>query len=205
MATAPSARLPAAERRRQLLDVSVVLFAEKGFDGTSMSDLAEAAGVTKPVLYQHFRSKRALYAELLEEVSHLLLEEVEKAVAAADGPHEQVRAGFSAYFRFVVESRSAFKLLFLGGSRHDRELTAAVDRLEVAMAETIAPLIEAGIGTRQRRQLALALVGMAEATGRRALIDAQLVDPTGIQTMANRLAELAWAGLRSIRPEADPV
>jgi len=46
---------------------------------------------------------------------------------------------------------------------------------------------------------------MAEATGRRALIDSELIDPAGIQTMANRLAELAWAGLRSIRPEADPI
>ena len=200
MATGPASRLPAAERRRQLLDVSVELFAERGFDGTSMADLAEAAGVTKPVLYQHFRSKRALYAELLEEVSHLLLDQVAKAAAAADGPHAQVRAGFKAYFRFVDERRSAFQLLFLGGSRHDRELTAAVDRLEEAMADVIGPMIEAGIDNQHRRQLALALVGMAEATGRRAVIDRDLAGGAGLDDMAGRLAELAWAGLRGIRP-----
>jgi AcrR family transcriptional regulator len=168
-----------------------------------MADLAEAAGVTKPVLYQHFRSKRALYSELLEEVSHLLVSEVEKAAATAVGPHAQVRAGFAAYFRFVDQRRSAFQLLFLGGSRHDRELTAAVDRLEAAMAGAIAPLIEAGIGPKQRRQLAMALVGMAEATGRRALIDPDLVGPDGLEAMSGRLAALAWSGLRGIRPEEE--
>jgi AcrR family transcriptional regulator len=204
MATAPSSRLPAAERRRQLLDVSVQLFAERGFDGTSMADLAEAAGVTKPVLYQHFRSKRALYSELLEEVSHLLVNEVEKAAATAEGPHAQVRAGFAAYFRFVDQRRAAFQLLFLGDSRHDRVLTAAVDQLEAAMADAIAPLIEARIGPKHRRQLAMALIGMAEATGRRSVIDEDLVGPEGLDAMAGRLAELAWSGLRGIRPEVDP-
>jgi len=204
VATTPTSRLPAAERRRQLLDVSVELFAERGFDGTSMADLAEAAGVTKPVLYQHFRSKRALYSELLEEVSHLLVHDVEKAAATAEGPHAQVRAGFAAYFRFVDQRRSAFQLLFLGDSRHDRVLTAAVDQLEAAMADAIAPLIEAGIGPKQRRQLAMALIGMAEATGRRALIDDDLVGPDGLEAMAGRLAELAWSGLRGIRPEVGP-
>ena len=58
-------RLPAHERRRQLLDVALDVFAADGFHSTSMNDVAEAAGVTKPVLYQHFASKRQLYLELL--------------------------------------------------------------------------------------------------------------------------------------------
>lgn len=176
------------------------LFAERGFDGTSMADLAEAAGVTKPVLYQHFGSKRDLYRELLEEVAHRLLESVEKAAAAAHGPHAQVRAGFSAYFGFVADERSAFQLMFLGGSRHDRELTAAVDRLEDSMSDVIAPLIVAEIGPRERRQMALALVGMAEAAGRKAVTDPGLLGPGGLEELAGVLAELAWAGLRGIRP-----
>src|SRR5258706_128056 len=61
-------RLPAARRRRQLLDVALDVFAASGFHQTSMEDVAEAAGVTKPVLYQHFGSKRELYLELLEDV-----------------------------------------------------------------------------------------------------------------------------------------
>src|SRR5438477_480036 len=76
-------RLPAVQRRRQLLDVSLEVFAQRGFHGASMAEVAEAAGVTKPVLYQHFKSKRDLYLELLDDVGQRLLEEVQKATAAA--------------------------------------------------------------------------------------------------------------------------
>ena len=58
-------RLPAAERRDQLLGTAVHVFAENGYHGTSMNDVADAAGVTKPVLYQHFSSKRDLLSALL--------------------------------------------------------------------------------------------------------------------------------------------
>src|SRR5437764_485619 len=61
-------RLPAVQRRRQLLDVSLEVFAGRGFHAASMAEVAQAAGVTKPVLYQHFGSKRELYLELLDDV-----------------------------------------------------------------------------------------------------------------------------------------
>ena len=199
MSPRTSPRLPAARRRRQLLDVALEVFAARGFDGTSMAELAEAAGITKPVLYQHFSSKRELYLELLEDVGRQLQEAVGKATAAAARPHEQVAAGFRAYFSFVNEHRSAFQLLFLGSSRHDREFADAVERVEESMADAIAPLIEAGIDGGHRRQLAHALVGMAEVTGRRAVSDPGFAD--SLDALARHLAELAWAGLRGIRPE----
>src|SRR5947199_1945681 len=105
-------RLPAARRRRQLLDVALGVFAARGYHPTSMNDLAEAAGVTKPVLYQHFRSKRALYLELLEDVGGRLRDAINKATTEAESPREQVRAGFRAYFQFVEDERLAFQLLF---------------------------------------------------------------------------------------------
>src|SRR5690242_1596805 len=72
-------RLPAAARRRQLLDVALGEFAERGYSGVSMDQVAEAAGVTKPVLYQHFTSKRALYLELVADVADRLESAVVKA------------------------------------------------------------------------------------------------------------------------------
>src|SRR5207248_7397559 len=112
--TVSSPRLPAVRRRRQLLDVSLEVFAKQGFHGTSMAEVAKAAGVTKPVLYQHFGSKRELYRQLLDDVGQRLLEEVQKATAAAGGPRQQVAGGFDAYFRFVTDHESAFRLLFGG-------------------------------------------------------------------------------------------
>ena len=70
-------RLPAVQRRRQLLDVALEVFADHGFHGASMDDVATAAGVTKPVLYQHFGSKRDLYLQLLDDVGQRLLEVVQ--------------------------------------------------------------------------------------------------------------------------------
>ena len=188
-------RLPAARRRRQLLDVALESFAANGFHRTSMEDIADAAGVTKPVLYQHFSSKRELYLELLDDVGRRLMELIAKAVAAAPRPREQVEAGFAAYFWFVAEHQSAFNLLFGGGARRDEEFADAVRKVENTIAESIAPLIEAEIDADHRRILAHGLVGLAEGTGRHWVANGLDLDPTKV---ARRIAELAWGGLRSV-------
>ena len=190
-------RLPAARRRRQLLDVALEEFAARGFHQTSMDDVAEAAGVTKPVLYQHFQSKRELYLELLDDVGSQLLGAITEATGSAGGPRQQVEAGFAAYFRFVAERQSAFRLLFGGGARRDRQFAEAVRRVEDSIAEAIAVLIEADIDDDHRRLLAHGIVGLAEGTGRHWVGTARDLDP---DLLARRIAELAWAGLRGIRP-----
>ena len=184
-------------RRRQLLDVALQLFAARGFHGASMDDLAEAAGVTKPVLYQHFGSKRDLYLEVLDDVGNRLLEAIGKAAAAAGSPRQQVENGFSAYFRFVADNESAFRVLFVGSGRDgdDREFVDAVRRVEDAIADAIALLIEADIEDEHRRLLAHGIVGLAESTSRHWLRHGRREDP---EVLARRLADLAWAGLRSV-------
>ena len=196
-----SARLPAARRRRQLLDVSLGVFAASGFHRTSMDQVAEAAGVTKPVLYQHFGSKRRLYLELLEDVGSQLTEAIAKATASASGPRDQVLAGFRTYFRFVAEQRSAFTLLFGSGARRDDEFADAVRRVEAGIAEMVAPLIDAGVDEQHRRLLAHALVGLAEGVGRDWVAGDLDLDP---ELAARQVGELAWAGLRGVRPTAAP-
>lgn len=189
-------RLPAAERREQLLGVARDLFAVQGFHATSMDDVASAAGVTKPVLYQHFASKRALYVELLEHVGAHLLEVVTAATARAGSGRGQVRLGFAAYFRFVDENPAAFRLLFGASVRNDPEFSRVVDRVVGEVAEGVSRLIAVDVPAEQRRALAHAVAGMAEATSRRALPDG-FADP---EELADWLAELAWYGLRGIRP-----
>jgi AcrR family transcriptional regulator len=190
-----AARLPAARRRRQLLDVAQEVFAEQGFHATSMDEVAEAAGVTKPVLYQHFDSKRLLYLELLEDVGQQLMSAISLATDAAATPREQVEFGFAAYFRFVKERRSAFRVLFGGGSRRDEEFADTVRTVEAAIAEAIAALIETDIDTEHRRLLAQGIVGLAEATARHWMDNGLELDP---DVVAARVARLAWAGLRAV-------
>ncbi|MCC6435990.1 MAG: TetR/AcrR family transcriptional regulator [Acidimicrobiales bacterium] len=190
------ARLPAAVRRRQLLDVAIGVFSTKGFHATSMNDVAEAAGVTKPVLYQHFRSKRDLYLAALNDVGDRLRQSIEKVTAEASSPREQVTAGLRAYFRFVDENTDAFSLLFGGGSRLDAEFSAAARAVEAAVAASTAERMDVtDLSTEERTLLGHAVVGLAEGACRHWLAEGRQIDP---ETLADQVSQLAWAGLRSI-------
>jgi len=160
-----------------------------------MNDIAEAAGVTKPVLYQHFDSKRRLFVELLEDVGSQLGDLVAKATASADGPREKVERGFGAYFRWIDENRAAFSLLFRGGMRLDAEFADAVRTVEAFLAETIAGLIDADLDDEHRRTLAHGIVGLAEGTGRHWIDDGLDLDP---DRLGRQVADLAYAGLRGV-------
>jgi AcrR family transcriptional regulator len=194
-------RLPADQRRRQLLDVACRLFARSGFHETSMEEIAEAAGVTKPVLYQHFPSKRALYGELLRDTGARLLERLAGATGRATSGRERVMEGFHAYFQFAVGDPSAFRLLFGASIRNDPEFTAIVDGIVTQAADAISTLIEIPTSEEQRLVLAHALVGMAESVGRRALTTAGADSEAHADELAHWIAELAWFGLRGVRAE----
>jgi AcrR family transcriptional regulator len=195
---APGTRLPAHERRQQLLDVALETFANKGFHGTSMNEVAEAAGVTKPVLYQHFESKDALYNELVDEMGARLEEAIMKAVADADGPRQQVEAGFRAYFRWSIGQGAAFRVLFSDRNRSDPGLANAVARVESMVADRVASLIDIeGLSDDARHVLALGVVGIAESTSRHWL-RLDLGDGSEADAFADQVAELAWSGLRGI-------
>lgn len=192
-----SPRLPAARRRRQLLDVALRVFAEQGFHDTSMNDIAEAAGVTKPVLYQHFGSKRELFSELLTDVGNELQETIIKALTSAQSGHEMVELGFAAYFRFVDEHRDAFRLFYGGSFARDAEFAEVVGQVESAVAALVAGLIEIdGLHPSQRRVLGHGIVGMIEGASTYWLRSSSDADPAAL---AHQLAELAWRGLRGVR------
>lgn len=190
-----SARLPAPRRRRQLLDVAIRVFGEQGYHQASMDVVAEAAGVTKPVLYQHFGSKRDLYLQLLTDVGDQLMDEVVTAIRGAQHPRRQVEAGFRAYFGFVAAHSNAFRLLFGGGLEPDEDFAAVGERVEQAMAETVAELIAADLEPEHRRLLAHGVIGLAEGTSRHWVGQGLDLDPG---RLAGWVAELAWAGLRGI-------
>jgi AcrR family transcriptional regulator len=189
-------RLTAAARREQLLDVALDVFSSNGFHNTSMNEVAEAAGVTKPVLYQHFASKRELYLALLQEEGARLLAAITDATRAAESPRTQVEQGFAAYFRWVADDRDAFVLLFGSGARRDEVFAEEVRRVEDAIASAVAPLIQADIDADHQEALAYALVGLSEGTARHLVHRNQPFDP---ERLARQMADLAWAGLRAVK------
>ena len=185
-----------------------------------MDDIAEAAGVTKPLVYQHFDSKRALYLELLDVFSYELIDRIVQATAAAEGPRQQVELGFAAYFELMVDNENAFRLLYGRDAPDDPELGAALRRVEEAIAEAIDPLIDAGLDPAHRLLLAHAVVGMAEGASRHWLASHRFAGDTtdaagpdhGVDgppagerersaeaaRLAAQLADFAWAGLRQV-------
>jgi AcrR family transcriptional regulator len=182
-----------------LLDVACVEFAERGFYATSMDDLAAAAGITKPVFYQHFASKRALFIAVLEDVGGRLLEVLTEATSSAQSGRDRVAEGFTAYFRFVESDRAAFRILFGASARNDAEFADVVDAVLDDAAAAVSTLIELPGSAEHRLVLAHAVVGMAEGISRHALANAdEARDP---EQLAHWVAELAWFGLRGVRSD----
>ncbi|HEY2213960.1 MAG TPA: helix-turn-helix domain-containing protein [Acidimicrobiales bacterium] len=197
-------RLTAEQRRDHLFSVALELFARRGYRATTMDDIAEAAGVTKPLVYQHFSSKRALYLELVDSIAQELLIAVRGAVMRAEGPRQQVEMGFAAYFRLVISREAEFRLLYGRDHADDKELGQALRMVEDAIAEAIDPLIDAGLNDDHRLLLAYAVVGMAEGASRRFMTQRSLSDMAveeEAQRLAQRMADLAWAGLRSVHAD----
>jgi AcrR family transcriptional regulator len=193
-----SVRLPAAERRVQLLHAARAVFATEGFQSATMETVATEAGVTKPVLYQHFSSKRELFLELLRDVGNRLALTVGEATTAAATGEAKVIEGFAAYFQFVAGHPDDFRLLFGEGVRTDVEFARAVADVESELARFIAALIEIDdLNDADRLVLAHGILGMAEATGRHWIAARAQGD---VDALASRVADLAWLGLRGRRP-----
>ena len=190
-----SPRLTADARRQQILDVAIDEFGRSGYFGTSMNDIADAAGVTKPVLYQHFDSKADLYRALLDEVGMRLLDAIATATGDAADGRARTERGFAAYFGWVAEHRHEFNLLFGGSARQEAEFSAQLRRINEASALAIADLIDVDIDPVHRETIAHGLVGLAEGASRRLVNDGASFDPDEI---ARVVSQLAWAGLRAV-------
>ena len=124
-------RLPRAERRAQLLSVATSKFGERGYHPTSMDDIAEAAGVTKPVLYQHFSSKEDLYISVIQQVGEVLRERIDGFAFEGATTYDRVREGIDVFFGVFDENSNMLKLFF--GSEYvtesvQEEVTHATSR-----------------------------------------------------------------------------
>jgi AcrR family transcriptional regulator len=150
------------------------------------------------VLYQHFGSKRELFLEVLSDVAGGMRRTVRAATSAAEGPHQQVEAGFAAWFRWVGEHRDGFHVLFSGEVRRDPEFAEEAAKAQRQFVDGISELIVVdGLSEERQRLLAYGIVGLGEATCRRWL--AKEID-LDVEELAAQIAELAWSGLRGLRP-----
>jgi AcrR family transcriptional regulator len=173
-----------------------------------MESIAEAAGVTKPVLYQHFSSKRALYGSLLANELGRLTQDLETAFSQAEGNEERLRRGFGAYVDFVDRNEDAFRLLFTEALGLDADFQEQVAQFRRWVAARVAVIIaaEAGLAVPRAGALAAAIVGMAEGAAGWWLDERR---PLAAGELADELTGLAWKGFARFpggtRETDDPV
>jgi AcrR family transcriptional regulator len=165
-------RLPRSARRRQLLAAAQEVFVANGYHAAAMDDIAERAGVSKPVLYQHFPGKLDLYLALVDEQAEALTSAIRDALARTDDNRERVHGVLSAYFEFVDgtarSAPGAYRLIFETDLGKDPSVRDRVDgstrEVMHAVADTVAG--DTGLDRDRAELLATALTGAAQVAAR---------------------------------------
>ncbi len=189
------ARMPRPQRRAQLLDSAREVFVAQGYHAAAMDDIAEAAGVSKPVLYQHFPGKLELYLALLAESCDLVITGVRDALEETDDNRRRVEATMAAFFTYVAGESGTFRLVFESDLTNDERVRAQVDRVTDECASMIAEVIhdDTGLPDEASRLLAVSLVGMAHVSARFWLSEGRRMDREHASAL---VAGLAWRGIR---------
>jgi AcrR family transcriptional regulator len=188
------------ERRAQLLSVARRVFGRTGFHAASMDTVAKEAGVTKPILYDHFPSKKDLYVALLDGDLENLQQRVAEALDSPIGNRERIRAGFQAYFDFVDDHAEGFQLLMQETVGSDRDFRDRVRRVRDGFLDAITNLIvresKGRLDRAKAETVALGLIGMVETVAQR--------DPGGPKkrrrAAVETLVQLAWTGITNLEP-----
>jgi AcrR family transcriptional regulator len=189
-------RLPRSARRAQLLEAAQAAFVESGYHAAAMDDIAERAGVSKPVLYQHFPGKLELYLALLDKHSEGLELLIRQALASTHDNKERVYATIAAYFEFVSRDGAAFRLIFESDLTNESAVRNRLDGVGLLCADAIAEVIaeDTSLPEEDASLLGMALTGMAQVSARHWLAQGASIP----QDEAARLVgALAWRGLGS--------
>jgi AcrR family transcriptional regulator len=191
-----SVRMPREQRREQVLDAARATFVARGYHATGMDDIAERAGVSKPVLYQHFPGKLDLYLALLDSGIDDLLTAMDSALQSTTDNKVRVQATVAAYFDFVDDPQGAYRLVFESDLTNEPAVRERVERVEKALGQEIANVIAADTGLRDDEALLLGrgLQGMAHVAARSWLRDGG--GQIDRQEAAALIAQLAWRGIR---------
>jgi AcrR family transcriptional regulator len=188
------ARMTASQRREQLLTVSRGLFAEKGFDGTSVEEIAARAEVSKPVVYEHFGGKEGIYAVIVDREVQALTSALTGALAEGGHPKVMVERTALALLGYIEASEDGFRILV-----RDSPVAQATGTFSSLIGD-VATLVESiladqfranGLDPRSAPLYAQMLVGMVALTGQYWL-DARSPKKADV---AAHLVNLAWNGL----------
>ncbi|WP_342774920.1 TetR/AcrR family transcriptional regulator [Nonomuraea longispora] len=191
-------RMSGSERREQLIRISRALFAEKGFDGTSIEEIAATAQVSKPVVYEHFGGKEGVYAVVVDREMQKLLTMITEALAASHSLIKLERAAL-ALLQYIEESSEGFRILVRdshaasGTGTFASLISEIASQVEDVLADEFAAR---GYEPTLAPMYAQMLVGMVALTGQWWLD----VRKPGREEVAAHLVNLAWNGLTGLNP-----
>jgi AcrR family transcriptional regulator len=191
---ARSGRLPRDARRAQLLVAAQEVFVRAGYHSAAMDEIAEQAGVSKPVLYQHFPSKLELYLALLDQHAEAMVTAVREAMGSTPDNKQRVAATIAAYFEFVDREGEPFRLVFESDLTNESAVRERVDAVTERCAEAIAEVIreDTALPPEEAMLLGVALTGQAQVTARYWMAHRGSIP----RDAAGRLiGQLSWRGL----------
>jgi len=170
------------------------VFVSQGYHAAAMDDIAERAGVSKPVLYQHFPGKLELYLALLDESVDTLVATVRDALRSNPDPKQRVAATFRAYFEYVGGNGEAYRLVFESDLRNETAVRGRLDRVQLECADMVCQAIreDTGMSDDEARLLSVGMVGMAQVTARYWLSTRDHIPREAAEQL---VARLAWRGI----------
>jgi AcrR family transcriptional regulator len=193
----PGGRLTAAARRAQLVDVGRAVFAKRGYEATSVEEIAAQARVSKPIVYEHFGGKEGLYAVVVDrEVEHIVGRIVEAITAGS--PRQRLEQAALAFLTYVKDRPDGFAMLLRDAplSKRSGEMPALMydlaDRVGSIFTEQFR---KAGYDAKTAPIYAHALVGMVAFVGQ---WWTESPKPPPAERVASHIAALAWMGLRHL-------
>ena len=194
-----SRRLPASERRAQLIAVGRSAFAKYGYDGTSVEEIAKRAKVSKPIIYEHFGGKEGLYAVIVDREMDYVVRRIVEAISSGS-PRERVERASLAFLNYVKDHPDGFAVL-----SQDSPLTSSrgsMSSLLNDLAERVGDLFisafkEAGYDAKSAPIYAHALVGMVTFVGKWWTEERK----PPVEEVAKHMGALAWMGLRHLPKE----
>ncbi|MFC5662440.1 TetR/AcrR family transcriptional regulator [Kitasatospora misakiensis] len=189
------ARLPRSARREQLLGAAQEVFVAQGYHAAAMDDIADRAGVSKPVLYQHFPGKLELYLALLDKHCDALVDSTREALETTTDNKLRVAATMEAYFNYVSSESGAFRLVFESDLTNEPAVRERVERAAEASATLVSRVIQedTDLPESESKLLAAGVCGLAQITARYWLSQGLEIP----RDEAVRLvASLAWRGLK---------
>jgi AcrR family transcriptional regulator len=188
-------RLPRRERRAQLMSSALEVFVAQGYHSAAMDDIAERAGVSKPVLYQHFPGKLELYLALLDSSCDTMIANCRAALESTQDNKQRVAAAIDAFFAYVAHDTGAFRLVFESDLTNEPVVRAHVERVTTECADLIAAVIseDTGLPDEAAKLLAVSLVGMGQVSARFWLTEGGRLDREQAVAL---VSGLAWRGIR---------